>query len=212
MDFTKLPRPSFTVKPRAEAAAMLPPFRGKALRRRMAMVKEAAELLPHLPMEPGTATHALLTGRADLMVMLVEMVAHYGGTCQYLRLATLSFNNRNTGEMTALLQSGRVATLTLLCSLFFRDHSAKEFAEARRQADLFPGRWALAAARNHAKIVCMDFGTRKVVAEGSANLRSNGNCENLMVVQDDGLHDWHAQWIDDMVAKYVHEEDQDAGE
>jgi hypothetical protein len=222
LDFGKIPRPSFGTRQARkgdEALGVPLPLRGKALRRRQVMAKEAAELLPHLPMKKGTATHCLLTGRADLMVVLAEALAHYcglaqqaGSACRHLRIATLSFNDRNTSEMAALLQAGRVEKLTLLCSLFFRQHNAAEYAEAKRQAAQFPDRWSIAAARNHAKVVCMDLGGRKIVAEGSANLRSNGNSEQLSVIVDDQLHDWHAQWIDDMVSKHAREETEEGEE
>jgi hypothetical protein len=41
--------------------------------------------------------------------------------------------------------------------------------------------------------------------EGSANLRTNANWEQLAVILDDGLHDWHAAWIDALVTKHEHE-------
>ena len=38
-----------------------------------------------------------------------------------------------------------------------------------------------------------------MVFEGSANLRTNGNREQLAVIRDRALHDWHATWIDELV-------------
>jgi hypothetical protein len=46
----------------------------------------------------------------------------------------------------------------------------------------------------------------RLVFEGSANLRTNRNTENLCVVNDPGLHDGHARWIDHKVRE--HEIDQ----
>jgi hypothetical protein len=46
----------------------------------------------------------------------------------------------------------------------------------------------------------------RLVFEGSANPRTNRNTENLCVVNDTGLHDRHAQWIDHKVRE--HEIDQ----
>jgi hypothetical protein len=46
----------------------------------------------------------------------------------------------------------------------------------------------------------------RLVFEGSANLRTNRNTENLCVVNDPGLHDGHAAWIDHKVRE--HEIDQ----
>ena len=37
----------------------------------------------------------------------------------------------------------------------------------------------------------------KMVFEGSANLRTNGNIEQFALFNDAGLHDWHAAWIDE---------------
>jgi hypothetical protein len=49
----------------------------------------------------------------------------------------------------------------------------------------------------------------KLALEGSANLRSNGNREQFLLANDAGLHDWHARWIDGLVA--LHEGERDAG-
>ena len=59
----------------------------------------------------------------------------------------------------------------------------------------FPGS-CTATARSHCKIVCIDFadGTA-LVLEGSANLRSNHNTEQLSVTRDRDLHDYYAAWI-----------------
>src|SRR2546430_3295723 len=48
-------------------------------------------------------------------------------------------------------------------------------------------------------------GTR-LVLEGSANLRRNGNTEQFCLVNDSPLHDFHAAYVDAMVVK--HESDQ----
>jgi hypothetical protein len=166
------------------------------------MFREAKELLPYLPKAEGDATHAIMSGRYDLMVLLAAILESYGGRCQSLRIATLSFNDRNTLEMAELLRSGRAGALTLLCSSFFKAHNDAEYANAEREAAGFPGRWRLAAARNHCKVVLADFGKRRLVLEGSANLRTNGNLEQLLIVQDAKLFTWHAAWIDALVSKH----------
>jgi hypothetical protein len=171
------------------------------------MFREAKELLPYLPAAEGETTHAIMSGRYDLMVLLAAVLGFYGSGCQSLRIATLSFNDRNTLEMAELLRSGRVGALTLLCSSFFRAHNDAEYANARREAAGFPGRWRLAAARNHCKVVLADFGERRLVLEGSANLRTNGNLEQLLIVRDAALHDWHAGWIDALVSRHEAEFD-----
>ena len=72
----------------------------------------------------------------------------------------------------------------------------------------FPG-VKVAAARSHCKVVCFDLGTHDgLVFEGSANLRTNKNREQLAAFRDRALHDWHAAWIDELVrADHAQEEE-----
>ncbi len=210
--FARMARPSFGASVRPGMPA---PLRGKALRRRMVQFREAAELLPYLPAAPGEATHAVMTGRYDLMILLSAVLESYGVTCRHLRIATLSFNGRNVSEIAHLLRvepPGPVERVTLLCSTFFQEHNRAEFADAARTVAGFPGRWRLAAARSHAKVACVDLvDGRKLVLEGSANLRTNSNREQLTAVLDAELHDWHAAWIDELVNAHEHRPEPGAG-
>jgi hypothetical protein len=103
--------------------------------------------------------------------------------------------------MYRLIDAGKVGRLTLLVSEFFRDHHAEVCATligelaGRSEAHRF------AAARSHAKVICMDFGQGgKMVLEGSANLRTNSNREQFCLLLHAALHDWHAGWIDETVS------------
>lgn len=203
--FCRTARPSFT---RAAGADAPPLFRGRALRRRQAMLTSARELLACLPQQPGESLHGMLLARTDLAVVLVAILGHYGTACHSLRLATLAFNGRNVVELAHLLTTGSVGSLTLLCSKFFRAHNPELYAEAKEQAAGFAGRWRLAAARNHAKLATLDLGDRKLAVESSANLRSNGNAEQIAVTMDAGLHDFYAGWIDRQVADHEHAEEE----
>src|SRR5262249_2999757 len=78
--FTQIARPSFATRPKESGPELPTPFRGRAIRRRQVMFREAKELLPYLPNEPGDATHCIMNGRYDLMVLLVAILEHLGGT------------------------------------------------------------------------------------------------------------------------------------
>jgi hypothetical protein len=97
------------------------------------------------------------------------------------------------------LDAKLVGRLTLLCADFMAKASpevyrgaVKELVERRGQV--------VGSARCHAKVVTLAFADGlRLTFEGSANLRTNRNMENLCVVNDAGLHDWHAAWIDKKV-------------
>jgi hypothetical protein len=191
------PRLAFGRRPAGDG--LPPPHVDRAAVRRTAQLAEADDALTALP-GPGEAVHALLTGRFDLMHVLVRLIDRLGAV-DALRVATLSYNARNLAEMAALLDSGRVQTLTLLCSSFFARHNTALWEETQEE---FRGRGQrAAAARSHAKVVTFAFASgRRLSLEGSANLRSNGNREQLLLADGAGLHDWHASWIDALVTQH----------
>lgn len=203
-----LPRPvnfAAVAATRTVADAVPSPTIRKAGRQRVACLREAAEVLAVLP-GPGESLHALMTGRYDLTDLLAVLIERFG-PCG-MKVATLSFNRGNTVDLLAWIDAGKVAGLDLLCSSFFRDHNGELFRSFK--ADLHQRGGRLAAARNHAKVVCLAFTSgERFALEGSANLRTNSNHEQLALIHDAALHDWHSSWISERVS--AHEGDASPG-
>jgi hypothetical protein len=203
----RLPRrPTFT----GRAGPGVPPaFTAKARRRYQAMLRESADILAHLP-GPGESLHALMTGTYDFMTLAGHVIMARPVPCARLRLATLAFSGRNTAEIVQLLDGGAVQAVSLLCSDFFAKHNRAEFTEAVRE---FQARgMAIAAPRCHAKVTCLEFTDGlKLVFEGSANLRTNGNVEQFALFNDPELHNWHSAWIDEAHRVWASEQSRSAG-
>jgi hypothetical protein len=173
----------------------------KAGLRRKAQLKKAAEVLPHLP-GPGESLHTLLTGYFDFALVLTCVLRSRPAPCEYARIATLSFGPKNTQEMACWLDSGIVRRLTLLCSNFMQKACPKVYQGAVKELVEQRGQ-VVGSARCHAKVITLAFADGlRLTFEGSANLRTNRNMENLAVVNDPGLHDWHAVWIDQKVREH----------
>src|SRR5262249_13558129 len=83
------------------------PLSVKDVARRTAMLREAAELLDHLP-GPGDALHCLLTGRFDLTALLVVLIEQQPMPCAHLRIAALSLKQRNLYELFRLIDAGKI--------------------------------------------------------------------------------------------------------
>jgi hypothetical protein len=193
-------RPSFVRRP----AAATEPLTVKGLSRRTGEVGRLAESLPALP-KPGEALHLLMTGRYDLTAVLAVILQRQG-PFDRLRIATLSFNARNVAELAGWLDARQVGALTLLASVFHRENSPAEWQAAVHELRQARG-VRLAAARNHAKVVTMEWaGGACLALETSANLRTNSNQEQLTLVNDHPLCSWHGGWIDALVAKHEREE------
>jgi hypothetical protein len=179
-------------------------LRTRSSRRRLVCLREAADALDHLPAE-GETLHGLMTGTYDLMHLLVALLDALGSPCETMRVSTLSLSARNVAEMAALLDSGKVKRLDLLCSDFFRKHDKAIFAGLLQE---FASRGQrVAAARSHCKVVTLALEDgRRYALEGSANLRTNHNVEQFALARDPELFAWYDGWLDAMMTKYeVHE-------
>jgi hypothetical protein len=195
-NFAAIPRPAF-----GRTAQHLPaapnPKRTKAEARYQRAAKTASELLPELP-GAGEAFHCLMLGTFDLMQVITATMNRLPD-CRHLRIATLCFSKRNSADLLGLLESRPTLRLTLLVSEFFRGHNKEAYEKFAEELHGYQDRAHITAARTHAKIVAFDLGPWDgLVFEGSANLRTNGNREQLTVIRDRELHDWYAGWIDEL--------------
>jgi len=173
----------------------------RASLRRKAQLKRAAEVIPHLPAEGGSL-HTLLTGYFDFALVLTCVLRSRPVPCEHARIATLSFGLKNTQEMARWLDEKLVNRLTLLCADFMAKASPKVYLGAVKELVEQRGQ-LVGSARCHAKVCTLRFKDgMSLVFEGSANLRTNRNLENLTVVNDPGLHDWHATWLDAKVREH----------
>jgi hypothetical protein len=173
----------------------------RARLRRTAQLRKAAEVVPQLPPE-GCSLHTLLTGYFDPILVATCVLKSRPVVCGHCRLATLSFGSKNVQEMAGWLDSGAVRRLTLLCANFMEKASPKEYGAA--VAELVERRGqAVGSARTHTKLVTLAWedGLR-LSFEGSANLRSSRNAENLTIVNDPGVHDFWADFIDRKVREH----------
>jgi hypothetical protein len=198
LSFGAIPRPAF-----GSAAQHLdapPRLTTRAERRYQRAARTAAELLPELP-EPGESIHCLMLGAFDLC-QVIAATAKRLPQCRHLRIATLCYSKRNVAELCALLDGRRDGplALTLLVSVFFREHNKELHENAVAELTAFPN-VKVGAARSHCKVTLFDLGAGDaLVFEGSANLRTNKNREQLAVFRDRILHDWHAGWIDSLAS------------
>jgi hypothetical protein len=176
------------------------PARVKLAARRAAGIAEAKEVLALLP-GPGESLHALCTARMDLTDVINALLERLG-RCDRLHVATLGYNSRNRRAMLRWLDSGAVGGLTLLASIFFRSHNGQLWETTL--SELRARKQRAACCHSHAKVVAMAFASgERLCIEGSANLCGNGSArEQLALIRDVGLADWHARWITEMVAKH----------
>lgn len=179
------------------------PQRIKMKVRRLAGLKEARDILKTVP-GPNESVHAVCTHRMDLTDVIAALV-ELKGTVSVARLATLGYHARNLKTMLGWIDSKAVQSITLLASIFFRSHNGELWDETRDALKERGTHHRAACCHSHAKVVTLAFASgERFSIEGSANLCGNGSGrEQLALINDPGLHDWHASWIEELVTKHV---------
>jgi hypothetical protein len=149
-------------------------------------------VLQHLP-EPGQHTHAILRGDFVLCDLVPAIIARRG-RCEALHIATLGLSAANAECLVTLQERGEVGSFDVLCSHYFQQ--VDKATTYREVAAKLEGKGRLMVARNHAKVICLPTaGGDHFVIEGSANLRSSDNVEQIAIFNDQELLQWHASWI-----------------
>jgi hypothetical protein len=159
--------------------------------------ENAAAVIAHLP-EPGERTHCLLRGDFVLCDLIPAIVAARG-RCPHLRIATLGLSVANADTLAALVEAGEVGALTLVVSHYFQqvDKTTIYRAVAARLARIA----RFVVTRSHAKVICLPTARGDhFVIEGSANLRSSDNIEQMLVTNEQATHDFHVAWIDELAS------------
>ena len=157
----------------------------------------------HLP-ERGDHVHALLRGDFVLGDMIEHILESQASA--HLRIATLGLSPHNAASLARLATANSVRKITIVCSHYFQQVNRDTTYQEVKNALDHTGIAQLVVTRSHAKVILAptDSGQFYVI-EGSSNLRSSDNLEQMTIFNDQELHDWHAAWIDDIATRETHQ-------
>jgi hypothetical protein len=163
--------------------------------RRRALLAE--QVIERLPAE-DEALHMAVCGRFALWDVVSAVLKLGACDIAELTIATLGFSRKNIDALCQLLDTGHISRASLLCSHYFSKTSTEIYDHA--QAELSRRSTArFLSVRTHAKLLLIELADgRTVTVESSANLRSCKNIEQVSVIGDPQLYDFHRTWIDEL--------------
>jgi hypothetical protein len=159
--------------------------------------RKALEHILKLPEEDETL-HCLMGGDYRAFDVLLAIHSRGGEPIRSLTVTTLGFNRQNLTHLCRMMAAGEVRDVQMLCSEYMENVDSDLYVYAREELAKVGG--VLRAARNHSKILCIDFGARAFVVESSANLRSCNNLEQFTLTHSRELYDFHRGWIRSVIA------------
>jgi len=162
--------------------------------------ENARAVLDVLPSDPSDRTHCLLRG--DFVLCdLIPAIVRARGHCPHLRIATLGMSVANADTLAGLVARGEVSRLSLIVSSYFQqvDKTTVFQAVTARLAGIA----TITITRSHAKVICLPTASGDhYVIEGSANLRSSDNIEQMLITNDPATHAFHAAWLDELTGRH----------
>jgi len=158
--------------------------------------ENASAVVPLLPSHPDDRLHCILRGDFVLCDLIPAIIAHRGA-CSHVRIATLGLSAANAESLANLRDAGLIGQLTIVASHYFQQ--VDKTTTFKKVASILDGRARLVITRSHAKVILMPTTAGEwFVIEGSANLRSSDNIEQMLILNDRETHDFHAEWMEEL--------------
>ena len=154
---------------------------------------EAARVISRLP-TPGETLHFILDGSFVLASVIPVIVAHINEPCR-LTACTLGLNDSTTDLLAIMLKDGRLASLRLAMSSYFKSADAQT---ADRAVKVLKAQGAeVAVERVHCKLQLYEptKSKNRFVLLSSSNLRSANCIEAGSLSNDGGLYTFFDKWL-----------------
>lgn len=118
-------------------------------------------------------------------------------------ITTLSMSQENVDSLATLLLKGYIRELNLTVSDYFYAHERNQLIPyIHRELDI-DNRFQLAVSGNHTKVVVAKLTNGiHLCIHGSANLRSSGNIEQIMIQDSKEIYDFITETNDRVIEKF----------
>lgn len=151
----------------------------------------------------GERYDCLVSGAFVFGDFIEQLFSVHDIAAKRMTVSTLSLNEDNIASLANLAYAGRMERLDLIVSHYFYANERHGLIPLLYEFLDHNDGFQLAVASTHAKMVLFETaGGRKVVIHGSANLRANGNIEQITIEEHPELYDFYTEALDGVVEKY----------
>ncbi|MCX6218366.1 hypothetical protein [Spirosoma sp.] len=163
---------------------------------------DAEKLAEAVQLETDSRFFAVVNGSFYFGDFIEALIIRNGYSVNKMTISTLSMNENNVDSLVSLMLA-KVKTLNLIVSDYFFSHERNGLTPyIYEQLGQFPG-FQLAVAGTHCKLCAFETECGKhVVIHGSANLRSSGNIEQIMIEENQQLYQVTDEFQSRIVNKY----------
>lgn len=167
------------------------------------MYDNAVKLARDIEMTEGSRYDVIVNGSFIFGDFLEAFIVRNNAKCRKLTISTLSMNQNNIDSLHNLITHGYIDELNLIISAYFYNMEIRALIPyIYRHLDI-DNRLQLAVANVHTKTAQFEtLGGKKIIAHGSANLRSSGSIEQFTIEENAELYDFYDEMFSRILERY----------
>lgn len=165
--------------------------------------RNAKRTAAKINLEPGFCYFGIIDGSFIFGDLIEALFTQKLIRAYRLDITTLSMSQENIDSLATLLLKGYVKELNLTVSDYFYAHERNQLIPyIHRELDI-DNRFQLAVSGNHTKVTVAKLTNGiHLCIHGSANLRSSGNIEQIMIQDSKEIYDFITETNDRVIAKF----------
>lgn len=165
--------------------------------------KNAVKTASKINIEPGMSYFGIIDGSFIFGDLIEALFTQKLIRAHRMDISTLSMSEDNVDSLATLIQKGYVKELNLIVSDYFYSHERNTIVKYIYQELDIDNRFQLAVAGTHTKIITARLTSGiNLAIHGSANLRSSGNIEQIVVQDSAEICDFMEHINDTIIEKF----------
>lgn len=165
--------------------------------------RNAEKLASDIKIKKNSRKFVIINGSFCFGDFIEALIVENDWYCEEMIISTLSMNQNNIDSLANLLNGGFINKLDLILSSYFYSHEKWTLIPYLYKELDKDNKFQLAIAYTHCKTVQFKTSNNKyIVIHGSANLRSSGNIEQIMIEENKELYDFNANYQKSIIDSY----------
>jgi hypothetical protein len=161
-------------------------------------LKTLEDILPTLPAS-GESHHIITHGKFDFYDALPRVLELGEMKNASVSAATWCCNRRCALDLIDRIETGQIGRMQLIVGLYLKRREQAVFSTLA--TGIAKNGHKILATECHAKIFTIQHAQNYITIEASANWTSNPRIEQLTIINDQPLHNFHERWIDDAISR-----------
>ena len=164
--------------------------------------KKAVDLAKDIDITDNSRHYVFLDGSFYFGDFIEALIVEKNYLVEELTISTLSMNQNNVDSLCNILKAGYVGKLNLIISHYFYSHEKWGLIPYIYEKLDINNQFQLIVTRSHCKICLIRTPEQHIVIHGSANLRTSGNIEQIMIEESKELYDFNYSYQRDIMKRY----------